>query len=83
MSKPEPTQRPGCLPEGYTLDSILSLEQWGTWMGYAPAYARRKIRSIRDGVIRQGGRPKIHPRTYLWAKGGAFRDALTDGRPTR
>jgi len=78
----KPPQIPGCLPEGYTLDSILSAEQWCIWMGYSQAYGRKVLRQEK-GVLRDRKKPRVHVRTYLWAKGGAFRDAMeAAGRTT-
>jgi hypothetical protein len=58
-------QLPGCLPEGYSLDSLLTVEQFAMWRRLSVLVARRKL-PITPGVIRYSKRDiQIHPRTYL------------------
>jgi hypothetical protein len=58
-------QLPGCLPRGYDLDSLLTVEQFALWR-------QKSVETIRDelpttkGVIRRTRLDcRIHPRTYL------------------
>lgn len=58
-------QIPGCLPQGFDLDSLLTVEQFAVWR-------QKDARSVRDEMPRTPGRVKtsrkdirIHPRTYL------------------
>jgi hypothetical protein len=55
----------GCLPEGYNLDSLLTVEQFAVWRQISEKTARKYL-PILPGV---GGHTKrnkfIHPRTFL------------------
>jgi len=68
MTSPE--QKPGCLPEGYTMDSMLTPEQFAIWQQITPVIARDRIPSMPGAVIESRKCVRIHPRTYLAAKLG-------------
>lgn len=58
-------QTPGCLPEGYTEDSLLTVPQFALWVGLVERVVRKKLPNL-PGVIRRSERDvRIHPRTYL------------------
>jgi hypothetical protein len=60
-----PRQIPGCLPHGYDLDSLLTVEQFSVWQ-QSPESTTRKRLSVTPGVIRQSRKSvRIHPRTFL------------------
>jgi hypothetical protein len=58
-------QLPGCLPEGYSLDSLLSVEQFAIWQQVAETTARRHLFTMPGVVRRSRGWVRIHPRTFL------------------
>jgi|GEM_PF-2827795 len=58
-------QLPGCLPEGYTLDSLLTVSQFAIWRQISPLTASRKF-DVTAGAIKSGQVDRrIHPRTFL------------------
>ena len=58
-------QNPGCLPRGYTLDSMLTVGQFATWQQKSVRWVRARL-PIVPGVIRESRQHvRIHPRTYL------------------
>jgi len=58
-------QLPGCLPLGYTLDSLLTVEQFAIWRQVAVSTARAAL-PITKGVIQRSREDvRIHPRSYL------------------
>ena len=61
-----PAQKPGCLPRGYTLDSLLTPEQFAVWRQIEPSTARLQIRARLFPVVRHSRESiRIHPRTFL------------------
>jgi hypothetical protein len=69
-----PEQKPGCLPEGFGLDSMLTPEQFATWQQAPIIAVRRRLIGGMPGAIKESRKCfRIHPRTYLSAKlGGQF-----------
>jgi hypothetical protein len=60
-----PKQIPGCLPEGYDLDSMLTPEQFCIWQQVGRAWFSRRSCTL-PGVIRRSREfVRIHPRTFL------------------
>lgn len=60
-----PRQIPGCLPKGYTLDSLLTVAQFAEWQ-QAPVATIRKKLPVTPGVIRRTREDiRVHPRTFL------------------
>ena len=61
----QPRQIPGCLPLGYDLDSLLTVEQFALWWQVAVRTARAAL-PITKGVLRGPGEDvRIHPRNHL------------------
>ncbi len=62
--KPIP-QIPGELPKGYSLDSLLTVDQFATWRQIALTTAKKKL-PVTPGVIAESREDiRVHPRTYL------------------
>jgi hypothetical protein len=60
-----PVQRPGCLPKGFDLDSMLTPEQAATWQNLEPEWFRKHMDGM-PGVRRLTRETvRIHPRSYL------------------
>ena len=60
-----PKQIPGCLPRGYTLDSLLTVAQFCAWRQVSASWFRARRKKL-PGVIRESRETVvIHPRTYL------------------
>lgn len=58
-------QLPGCLPLGFDLDSLLTVEQFAIWRQKSFERVRNEL-PITRGVISQNRKDvRIHPRTYL------------------
>lgn len=58
-------QIPGCLPKGYDLDSLLTVEQFAVWRQVKESTARAAL-AVTSGVIKRSREDvRIHPRTYL------------------
>ena len=60
-----PTQIPGCLPAGYDLDSLLTVEQFAAWRQVAVSTARAGLAITRGVIKRTREDIRIHPRTFL------------------
>lgn len=61
----KPKQLPGCLPKGYTLDSMLTPEQFCLWIGEGKRWWSAR-RNLLPGIIMESRQHyRIHPRTYL------------------
>ncbi len=61
----EGQQRPGCLPAGFGMDSLLTVEEFAVWRRRSVATVRRQL-PVMPGVIGHGRKGKvIHPRTFL------------------
>lgn len=58
-------QQPGCLPSGFGLDSLLTVEQFAIWQQVSVATARAALPSMRGVVRRSREWQRIHPRTFL------------------
>jgi hypothetical protein len=62
-------QLPGCLPCGFDLDSMLTVEQFAVWQGRSVSSARKSVAARMPGVVRESREcVRIHPRTYLEAR---------------
>ena len=58
-------QLPGCLPPGYDLDSLLTVEQFAIWRQKSVERVRNEL-PITKGVVGFTQKDKrIHPRTFL------------------
>jgi hypothetical protein len=59
------TQRPGCLPEGFDLDSQLTVKQFAIWqqIHFNTAYAA--IASMKGVFVRSREWVRINPRTFI------------------
>ncbi len=61
-------QRPGCLPKGFDLDSLLTPEQAARWVNVPEPWFRRHMDG-KPGVRRESREMvRIHPRSYLEGK---------------
>ena len=59
-------QRPGCLPEGYDLDSMLTITQFAVWQQVGVQTARAALAGSMKGVLKRSREWwRIHPRTFL------------------
>jgi hypothetical protein len=60
-----PKQIPGCLPPGYSLDSLLTVPQFALWRQVAESTVRAAL-PITNGVVKFSREDiRIHPRTFL------------------
>ena len=58
-------QLPGCLPPGYDLDSLLTVQQFAIWRQKSLERVRNEL-PITKGVVGNTQKDRrIHPRTYL------------------
>jgi hypothetical protein len=58
-------QIPGCLPPGYSLDSLLTVEQFARWQDASLKWVWQHASAL-PGVIHEGRKmTRFHPRTYL------------------
>jgi hypothetical protein len=63
------------LPAGYTLDSLITLEQFAVWRQVAECTVRSRVPTM-PGVIAESRLDiRVHPRTYLEAKLRRWRPA--------
>jgi hypothetical protein len=58
-------QLPGCLPNGYDLDSMLTPDQFCLWQGFTRAWFGTYKSSMPGVVSHTREMVRIHPRTYL------------------
>lgn len=52
------------LPKGYTLDDMLTPEQFCAWQQRSLKWFRSR-KHLLPGVVRESTHTRIHPRTYL------------------
>ena len=65
MSTQRAKQLPGCLPKGYSLDSLLTPQQFMIWRGVKRTWWSAHGR-LMPGVVKESrGTFRVHPRTYL------------------
>ncbi len=58
-------QLPGCLPPGFDLDSLLTVDQFAVWRQKSVERVRNEL-PITAGVVGRSRKDRrIHPRTYL------------------
>jgi hypothetical protein len=62
-----PKQIPGCLPQGYDQDSLLTVEQFALWRQLAVSTVRAMIPTMKGVLRRTREDVRIHVRTYLAA----------------
>ena len=59
-------QRPGCLPEGYDMDSMLTITQFAVWQQVGVQTARAALAGSMKGVLKRSREwCRVHPRTFL------------------
>lgn len=58
-------QIPGSLPRGFTLDSLLTVEQFAVWRQKAVETVRDELPTTAGVIKRTKKDQRIHPRTYL------------------
>jgi hypothetical protein len=61
----EVPQIPGCLPQGYDNNSLLSPEQFAKWQGWSLRTTRRKWPLLPGRVFHGQRGQRIHVGTYL------------------
>lgn len=62
---PTAKQIPGCLPEGFDLDSLLTVEQFAMWRQKDPRSVRDEMPLTPGRIVTSRKDIRIHPRTYL------------------
>lgn len=55
----------GCLPPGHTLNDLLNVSQFATWMNRSELWVKRNLHKFKGVVRHGGGSPMFHPATYL------------------
>lgn len=60
-----PKQIAGCLPTGFTLDSMLSPDQFCRWQQVGRAWFSKRLATLPGVVSESREHCRIHPRTYL------------------
>ena len=56
----------GCLPKGFTTDSLLTVEQFAVWRQVSVDTARRQIcAGTVPAILHSRNDVRIHPKTYL------------------
>jgi hypothetical protein len=60
-----PKQLPGCLPENYTLDSMLTAEQFCTWQKVSRGWFSARAGSLPGVLSHSQQMTRIHPRSYI------------------
>lgn len=58
-------QKPGCLPQGYTLDSMLTPEQFCVWQQVGVDWFSRRQAKLPGVIAHSRKMVRIHPRTYI------------------
>ena len=58
-------QLPGCLPEGYTLDSMLTPQQFCVWQGITTRWWSARRKTLPGVHVQSRQHIRIHPRTYI------------------
>ncbi len=58
-------QRPGCLPPGFTQDSLLNRREFCTWRRVSLEWLKARVDMI-PGVVKESNKVwAVHPRSYL------------------
>lgn len=60
-----PQQLPGCLPRGFTIDSMLTPDQFCIWQQVGRAWFKARRKKLPGVKIHSREMIRIHPRTYL------------------
>ena len=60
-------QQPGCLPQGYDLDSILTPEQFCIWWQVGKDWFSTNLPSMKGVISHSRKTVRIHPRSFLEA----------------
>ena len=63
-------QIPGCLPKGYSMDSILNEGQCQAWLQLEVADFSKKVRDQKIPCLDFGAAKRFHPRAVLAAQVG-------------
>ncbi|HYG22756.1 MAG TPA: hypothetical protein VEH04_08245 [Verrucomicrobiae bacterium] len=58
-------QKPGCLPTGFDLDSMLTPEQFCTWQQVERHWLTARKAQLPGVIIRGRKMVRIHPRTFI------------------
>lgn len=58
-------QLPGCLPDGYTLDSLLTTEQFRIWLQVSVDWFKSRRKRIVGKIQFSQKMVRIHPRSFL------------------
>ena len=59
-------QLPGCLPRGFTLDSLLTVQQFAVWRQKSVDAVKAELRLLKKCVFQQSQKDRrIHPRSFL------------------
>lgn len=61
-------QKPGCLPKGFNLDSMLTPDQFCVWQQVKRDWFKARIHTLPGVVAHSRKMVRIHPRTYLEKK---------------
>lgn len=73
---PTPPQIPGCLPEGFNEQSLLTVGQFAVWQQKSERSVREKINAAAlKGVSGSGRSARIHVGTYSHFHVGNFKQA--------
>ena len=75
---PHVGQVPGCLPEGYGLDSLLTPKQFAVWRQITVGTVRARLPTMPGVVAESRLDLRVHPRSYL--DGRLARRAAGGGR---
>ena len=59
------TQHAGNLPDGASLDAMLTVEQFALWQQVPVATIRKKLGAMPGVIVESRKHVRIHPRTYL------------------
>lgn len=58
-------QIPGCLPRGFNLDSLLTVEQFAAWRQKCVRKVSAELPTTKGVIKRTRKDIRIHPRTFL------------------
>ena len=64
----KPVQKPGSLPEGCNLDSMLTPEQMAIWQQVPSSTFRKRMGTMAGRVVYSRKCVRFHPRTHLAQK---------------
>jgi len=58
-------QKPGCLPPGFDLDSMLTPEQFCIWQGVSRDWLSARVETMKGIIAHSRQVIRIHPRSFL------------------